>query len=178
VRVLQAVIVVAACLLPGAAAAQVWEVSGSAGPTIVEAGHSVAVGAGLWPASRVSIVFTAERTHIAGGTRRTGNLISSVRGGTIYVGTAELRVTPLGRDRVGPFVVAGVAAGTARPNVNATFPTRVTNDVRAIVLGGGLQVPLRKHLAITADTRFIYGEAGIGGIVAVVPLRAGLTWRF
>ena len=165
-------------LIPNGASGQVWEVQGSAGPTLTDPGHSVAIGAGLSPTSHVTFQLTVERTHLTGGTRRDGDLISSTRGGTLSLGTAELRVTPLGRDRLGPFVLGGVAAGVSAPNVTPTFPTRVTNDVRALVVGGGLLVPLRQDLSFVVEGRFVVGADGPEGIVAVAPLRVGVAWRF
>ena len=165
-------------LIPNGANGQVWEVQGSAGTTVTDPGHSLAIGAGFSPTSRVTFQLTAERTHLSGGTRRDGDVISSIRGGTLLLGTAEVRVTPLGRDRIGPFVLGGVAAGVSHPNVNATFPGQVANDVRALVVGGGLQVPLRGGVALVAEGRFVFGADGPEGIVAVAPLRVGIGWRF
>ena len=94
------------------------------------------------------------------------------------LGSVELRFAPLGRDRMGPFALAGFAAGASRPNVNDIFPTPVTNGARAAFAGGGLLVPLGQQFAIYADARMLFGVEGTDGIVAVAPLRAGVTWRF
>ena len=161
---------------PHVATAQSIELYGSAGPTITDAGHSVSAGGGFSPASRLTLVFSFERTHLSTTTRHDG--LSRFRGGTLSLGTAELRVAPFGRHRFGPFGLAGFAAGVSRPNVNDVFPTRVTNDVRAMFVGGGLQAPLGKQLTVFADARMIFGAEGTEGIVAVAPLRAGLAWRF
>jgi hypothetical protein len=177
-RVVYAVLMSFVVLSPAPAAGQTWEVQGSAGPTTTDPGHSVALGVGVSPTSRLTFLLTAERTHLTGGTGRDGDVFWRERGGTVYLGTAELRVTPWGRDRIGPFLLAGVSAGVSHPNVNAAFPTRVSNDVRALAVGGGLLVPLRHDVAIVAEYRFIYGTDGVEGIVAVAPIRAGVSWRF
>ena len=138
----------------------------------------LAAGGGFSPTSRVAIVFNFERTHLSSRTSRDGDAISSFRGGTLFLGTAELRFAPFGRDRFGPFVLAGVAAGVSRPNVNAIFDTPVTNQVRAAFVGGGVQVPLSERISAFADARMLIGGEGNGGMVAVAPVRAGLVWRF
>jgi hypothetical protein len=62
--------------------------------------------------------------------------------------------------------------------VNSTFPTPVTNDARAVFAGGGLLLPFGPRVAAFADARMLVGAEGIEGIVAVAPVRAGVTWRF
>ena len=71
-----------------------------------------------------------------------------------------------------------MAAGVSHPNVNDVFTDRVTNEVRAFFLGGGINVPLGNQLTVFADARMTVGAEGTEGIVAVAPLRAGVTWRF
>ena len=93
------------------------------------------------------------------------------------MGTAELRVTLLGRNRITPYGLAGLGAGVSRPNVNEIFPEPRTNGVRAIFFGGGIHVPLRQQLSLFADARVMVG-AEAGELLAVAPLRAGLAWRF
>jgi hypothetical protein len=163
---------------PAFANAQSFELHGSAGPTITDAGNSFAAGVGLSPTSRLTLSFDFERTHLASRTSRDGNTLSTFRGGTLLLGTAELRYALFGRDRFGPYGLAGLAAGVSHPNVNEMFPTRVSNQVRAMFVGGGVQVPLRERLAVFVDARMMFGAEGIEGIVAVAPVRAGVAWRF
>ena len=162
---------------PGVANGQSFELHGSAGPTMTDTGNSLAAGAGFSPTSRLTIVFDFERTHLSSRTSRNGGVVSSFRGGTLLLGTAGLRFEPFGRDRFGPFGVAGVAAGVSRPNVNDMFPGRVTNSVRAMFVGGGVHVPFGA-LAVFADARIMVGSEGNEGIVAIAPARAGIAWRF
>lgn len=103
---------------------------------------------------------------------------SYFRGGTYLLGSAELRFAPRGRGRVGPFAVAGFAAGVSRSNVHEVFPTPATNGARAVFGGGGLLVPLGQRLTAFADVRMLIGAEGSEGIVAVAPVRAGVAWRF
>jgi hypothetical protein len=165
-------------LVPTTAASQSFLVHGSAGPTLIDAGHSLAVGAGFSPTSHVTLLFDVERTHLSSRVRSDGRGGGSAfRGGTVTMGAAELRVTLLSRDRITPYGLAGFGAGVSRPNVNERFPERHTNDVRALFFGGGIQVPLREQLCLFADARMIIG-AEAGELLAVAPLRAGLAWRF
>ena len=176
IQVLMCGVVLAFC--PPAARGQSFELYGSAGPTITDAGLSLAGGVGVSPTSRLTLLASIERTHLLGQTRREADSTSYVRGGTYLLGSVELRFTPLGRVSVGPFAVAGFAAGVSRPNVNEVFPTPATNGARAVFGGGGLLVPLGQRLAAFADVRMLIGAEGSEGIVAVAPVRAGMAWRF
>jgi hypothetical protein len=179
VRVIQ--ILMCAVLLficPPTARGQSFELYGSAGPTITDAGHSLAAGVGVSPTSRLTLLVSVERTHLSSQIRREAGSVSHFRGGTYLLGTAELRFAPLGRGRIGPFAVAGFAAGVSRPNVNDIFPTPVTNGARAVYGGGGLLVPLGPRFTVFADVRMLIGAEGNEGLVAVAPVRAGVAWRF
>ena len=176
-----AVLIVSLVLaLPTIASGQSFELYGAAGPTLTDPGSSVAVGGGFSPRPWLTVAFSVERTQLSTQTTfdEQGRILSSFRGGTMYLGTGEVRFTPFGPDRLGPYGLAGLAAGVSRPHVTARHPDRVTNDVRAVLAGGGLQVPLRGRLALFAEARMMLGAEGIEGIVAVAPLRAGVTWRF
>ena len=146
---------------PSIASAQSFLLHGSAGPTLIDNGYSLAGGLGFSPTSHVTVLFDVERTHLS----------------SRLLGSAQLRVTPLGRDRVGPYGLVGLAAGVSRPNVNEMFPDPVTNDVRAIFFGGGIHVPLKERVSLFADARMMVG-AEAGELLAVAPIRAGVAWRF
>ena len=165
-------------LAGGVANAQSFELYGSAGPTVTDPGNSFAVGAGFSPTPHLTLAFSVDRTHISSQTARTPAGGSSFRGGTLYLGTAEVRVAPFARTRVRPFGLVGFAAGVSRPNVNAIFQDRLSNPVRAMFIGGGIDVLLDEHFAIFADGRMLLGAEGNEGIVAVAPIRAGVAWRF
>lgn len=165
-------------LLSGVANAQSVEIYGSGGPTLVDAGNSFAAGVGFLPNSRLTLAVNFERTHIAGQTTESGNRVSHLRGGTLLLGSAEVRFAPFGQGRFGPFALAGLAAGISRPNVNEVFTIPVTNHVRGLFFGGGVQVPLNDRATFFADARMMVGGEGNDGIVAVAPVRAGMSWRF
>ena len=165
-------------LAPGMAHAQSLELFGSGGPTVYDAGHSVAAGAGFSPHRLLTLVFTFDRTHLASRTTRYPDGFSSFRGGTLYLGAAELRVLPFGRHRVGPYGLGGLFTGLSRPNVNATFPNRVTNHTSGMFFGGGLHAPVNERFSVFVDGRMMVGGEGSDGMVAVLPIRAGASWRF
>jgi hypothetical protein len=159
--------------------AQSFTVHASGGPTITDSGYSVAAGVGVAATSHFAFDFGVERTHLSTETTRdSGGVISSFRGGTLTLGTAQLRASLFDSSRIGPYGVVGFAAGVSRPNVNETFPNPATNNVRAVFFGGGLHAPLTGRLSAFADVRMMVGAEGIEGIVAVAPLRAGLALRF
>ena len=167
-------------LLPGAASGQTFALYGSAGPTLRDLGNSIAVGAGFSPRSWLTLAFAAERTHLSSTTERDslGRIVSSVRGGTMYLGTGEVRFMPLPGAPIRPYGLAGLAGGVSRPTVNARYPDAVTNDVRTIFFGGGLAMPVGPRLTFFGDARLMVGAEGVEGIVAVAPLRGGVAWRF
>jgi hypothetical protein len=164
--------------LGGVAHAQSLQLQGAAGPTIVDAGYSLAAGAGFSPLSRVRVMFSIERTHLASRLRSDGRGgVSGYRGGMLTLGSAELQVALFPTERVGPYALAGFAAGISRPNVTPTFPNPVRNDVRALFFGGGIHVPLNERISFFADGRMMIG-AEAGELLAVAPVRAGVSWRF
>jgi hypothetical protein len=141
------------CLLwlacPTIASGQSFMLQGSAGPTVSDRGHSLAGGFGFTPTSHVGLLFEAERTHLASRMRGDGRGgLAAFRGGTLTMALAEVRVALLGRNRTGPYALGGFAGGVSRPNVNAAFPDRVTNEVRAMFFGGGIHVPLREQISV------------------------------
>lgn len=176
-RVITACSVLLLLLAPSARAQEVG-VQGAAGVTLVDAGYSVSGAVTYAATSRLSLVFGYDHTHIESRTRTTSHSTSSFRGGTLFLGSAEVQVTPFGRHRWGPYGLGGLAAGWSRPNVNAQFPDRITNEVRAFFLGGGLQVPVEDSVRVFFDWRVVLGGEGRNGTVAVSPLRAGLNWTF
>jgi len=164
----------------GIANAQSWGVHGSAGPTLRDPGYSVAAGVELSPARYVAFVFNIERTHLADHVSHDGDVTSTFRGATLTLGTAELRVTPFGNHRLGPYGLFGTGAGVARANEAARFPGEgTTGRVRSVFMGGGLHVPIHERLTVFAEFRMmLVGEVEGEGLVGAGPLRAGLAWSF
>jgi len=167
-------------LVSSTASAQSLVVQGSAGPTVTDAGYSLAAGIGWSPNSRLTVLIGVERTHLSSRvtTDSRENVASAFRGGTVTFAAAEVRATLLRRDRVSPYVLGGFGAGVSRPNVNEIFPNRVTNHARVLFVGGGLHVPLRGQLSVFGDVRMVFGAEGNEGLVAYAPVRAGVAWHF
>ena len=164
--------------VPGVAKGQSLELFGSAGPTIADEGNSFAVGAGFSPHRLLTLVFTFDRTHLNSRSSYEDGVFSDFRGGTLYLGAAELRVLPFRRGRFGPYGLAGLATGVSHPNVTPIFPNRVTNFVAGVFMGGGVHAPVGERLSVFADFRMMLGGEGREGMVATAPLRAGASWRF
>ncbi len=163
---------------PWIASAQSFVLQGSAGPTIIDSGYSLAGGIGVSPTSHLTVLFDVERTHLSSRLSSDGRGgFAGFRGGTLTLGSAQLRVTPFGRDRIGPYGLVGFAAGVSRPNVNEMFPDPVSNDVRAMFFGGGIHEPLKERVSLFADGRMMIG-AEAGELLAVAPIRVGVAWRF
>ena len=171
--------VVVLMVSPRITQAQSFEVHAAAGPTVTDPGYSFAAGAGFSPTRHLTIAVNVERIHLSSRTTSDGRGgFSGFRGGTLLFGTGELQVAPLGRDRLGPYGVVGFATGVSRPNVNATFPDPVTNSATALFFGGGLQVPVNAHVTVFGDVRMMIGAEGPEGILAIVPIRGGISFRF
>ena len=179
-RVVPIVMTMLFLIVPAIARAQTLDVHGSAGPTVNGVGYNVAAGVGFSPTSRLTFMVDIDRTHLSTQVETDARgTISTFRGGTVTLAIAALRVSFLGRDRVGPYAVAGFGAGVSKPNVTPTFPNRVTNDVRAPFFGGGFRVPLNEHLDLFADGRMmLVVGTDADELFAVAPIRAGVSWRF
>ena len=166
-------------LSPAVASGQSFGLHGSAGPTMHDPGYSLAAGLGFSPTSRVTFVVDVERTHLSSRRTEYPHGFAYFRGGTVTLAAPALRVSLLGRDRLGPYGLVGLAAGLSRPNVTDVFPDRVSTQVRAPFFGGGIQVPLRDQFTLFAEARMmlVMGK-GADELFALAPFRAGLAWRF
>lgn len=164
---------------PAVAHGQGISFQGAGGPTLGDRGYSLMAGVGFSPTSRITIGANVERSHLVSRRQESPDSVSYFRGGTFTLASAELRVSLFERGRVSPYVLAGFAAGRSRPNVNDVFPTPVVTSVRVPFAGGGIDVPLGRRAAFFADVRLalIVGTES-DDLYALVPARAGLSWRF
>jgi hypothetical protein len=181
-------IVLLLLMCPIGASGQSFQAQGAAGPNILDTGHnlsygfdpgfSLSAGIGISPSPRVTFLIEVERTYRA-DQRQTDarGSVFGFRGGTTTLAVPQMRVMVFRPDRIGPYVVAGFAAGVSRLNVTETHPDIVTNDVRAIVFGGGIHVPIRSSISLFADGRFMFGGEA-NDIFGLSPIRAGLAWQF
>jgi hypothetical protein len=179
VRIIPGVVTLLLLAFPALSSAQSFALHGSAGPTMTDPGHSVAAGLEFSPTSHLTFLVDFERTHLPSRIQTYEHVTSAFRGGTVTLVAPALRLSLLGNDRVGPYGLVGIAAGVSRPNVTDLFPDHVSHEVRAPFFGGGIQVPLKNHVAFFAEARMmlVVGKEA-DELFAVAPLRAGIAWRF
>ena len=175
------VVVLVLTSLPAAASGQAASPSVSiqagAGPTLVDAGHHLSAAVGFSPLSRMTLFLEVQRTQLSSRVTRTPHSVSRFRGGTLTAVSGELRLGLFPTDRVTPFGSIGIGAGVSHPTVNETFPDRVRNDARFASVGGGIHVPVGDRLSLFGDVRWMLGGEA-GELLAMMPVRAGLAWRF
>lgn len=178
-RIIPVVVIVLVFAAPAVARGQSVSLHAAGGPTLGDPGYSLAAGLGVSPTPRLTLMANVERSHLVSRRQENPGSVSYFRGGTFTAASAELRVSLFGRDRISPYALAGFAAGRSRPNVNDIFPTPVVNDVRAPFAGGGVHVPFGEHATFFADIRLalVVGTES-DDLYALMPLRAGLSWRF
>ncbi len=155
-----------------------FSVQAAAGPTLRGGGHALSASFGYAPASRLELIVSVERIHLPFEVTPLPRGVSTTRGGTMTFVSGELRVAFLPPERVWPFALAGVGAGVSRPTVNDQFPDVVKNDLRVLYVGGGVRVALGGGVGVWGDARAMLALEGNDGVMAVWPVRAGLTWRF
>jgi hypothetical protein len=169
-------------LVPAGASAQSpassFSIQGAAGPTIVDPGHNLSAAIGFSPMPRLTLLLDVQRTHIPTRITRHEHGSSATRGGTLTALSGEVRVSLWPSPRVTPYALAGLGGGISRPNVNATFPSRVKNSAGFLFFGGGVQVPVRERLSVFGDVRMLAGAEGNDGVLAMIPVRVGVSWRF
>ena len=112
-RVIRSLVLVLLIATPRFASAQSFVLQGSAGPTLIDSGYSLAGGIGFSPTSRLTVLFDLERTHLS------SRLTSDGRGGFAASGAG---------DAVRRFAGAtgwwDSPPARPRPNVNDMFPIR------------------------------------------------------
>ena len=150
------------------------------GGTLLNAGgHTVAAAFGFSPLPGLDLVVNVERDQLP--SRRetfSSGGFSVSRGGTLTLVSGEVRASLFPPNRVSPYVLAGIGAGVSRPTVNDLFPDPVENDLRAAYVGGGVRVPIRSGFSVFGEARAMLAVEGGDGIMGVLPLRAGVWWRF
>lgn len=155
-----------------------WSVNASGGTTLNGGGYDVAGAVGFAPASRVELLVNVERIHLPFEREEFTDGYGLTRGGTLTFVSGEVRLALFPPDRVSPFLMAGAGGGISRPNVNADFPTVVRNNLRLAYVGGGVRVPLARGLGLIADVRGMLAIEDNDGVLGLLPVRAGISWRF
>ncbi len=133
---------------------------------------------GYAPAPKLMVLVSGVRIHAPTRVQYFSNGGSSAtRGGTLLLVGGEVRFALPSGKRASPYVMTGAGIGVSRPNVNDVFAEPVTNNARVLFSGGGVAVPLGRHLRVSADIAlFLLGERDT--IALILPLRGGLAWRF
>jgi hypothetical protein len=149
-----------------------------AGPLLNGGGYNLSAAFGFSPISRIDFLVNVERDHLAFERETFSDGFSVTRGGTLTAVSGEVRASLLPPHRASPYGFAGIGRGVSRPNVNEAFPHFVENDLRVVYFGGGVRVPLRGGLTVFGDARAMLAVEGNDGILGVLPIRAGLAWRF
>jgi len=163
---------------PALVTAQSLVVQGSAGPTVIDSGYSLAAGVGYSPNSHFTVLAQVDDNHLSSRITNNGRgAQSAFRGGRVTLVTGEAQLSLFGSDRFTPYALAGIGVGISRPNVNEFFPEHATNKATGVFVGGGLRVPLRDRLNLFADARVIVG-ADAGETLGLAPIRVGVAWRF
>ena len=148
------------------------------GATLIGGGNVQSAAFGYSPWSRLELLLNIERNHLPFKVARLTDGYSVSRGGTLTFVSGELRLALRPADRVSPFALAGAGGGVSRPNVNASFPDPVRNDLRVMYLGGGVRVPLGRGFSVSGDARCMLALEGYDGVLGIWPVRASVAWRF
>ena len=144
-------------------------------------GFVASVSAGVAPASWLMLLVQGESFHEP--TRHStwiadqGYGTSATRGFTTFVLGGEVRVIAPGARRVVPYVALGIGAGTWQSNVDEYFSRRDRGPIVTGQAGGGVRIPLRRHLSLVADARFALGVSS-DSVIGYVPIRGGVAWDF
>lgn len=153
---------------------------GTAGTTL-DGGFVVSASGGVAPASWLMLLVQGESFHVP--TRHStwvadyGYGTSATRGFTTFVLGGEVRViAPVAR-RVVPYVALGISAGTWQSNVDEYFGERDRGRIVTAHAGGGVRIPVRRHLSLVADARWALGVS-YDSVIGYVPIRGGLAWDF
>jgi hypothetical protein len=153
-----------------------------AGATLAHADESAgdlqSVSIGYSPTPKLTVLVGGWRMHRPTSMRRYSDGVESfTRGGTAQFVSGEVRFLFRTDDHVAPYAFTGGGFGVSRPNVNDIFTNPVTNAAYVAFGGGGLSIPLGPRLRASADLGFfMLGEQDVMRLI--LPVRAGLAWRF
>ena len=150
------------------------------GSHVSDGGDAQLVSFGYHPHRDMTVVVNLERDYLPTRVTHYPDGYAATRGGMLAFASGEFRYTvPIGA-RVSPYGFAGTGLGVQRPNVNEFFPHPPNNSaVHVFYVGGGAKVRLHPRLEFLVDGRFmVYATRQADGFGALLPVRAGLAWRF
>lgn len=134
---------------------------------------------GYTPLRAWSLLVNVERNHLPTRVRAYPDGYSATRGGTLTSISGEFRYAGWHRKRVSPFGLAGTGFGVWRPNVHELFPPRDAELAQLLYYGGGALFTLHPALAVSVEAKLAVVVAGRQDFMtAMLPIRAGVTWRF
>ena len=141
-------------------------------------GDLQSVSVGYSPTPKLTILVGGWRMHRPATERRYPDGVETfTRGGTTQFVSAEVRFMFGSGERVVPYAFTGGGFGVSHSKVDDIFRNPVTNAAYVAFGGGGLSVPLSSRLSVSGDLGiFMLGESDV--MRSVLPVRAGLTWRF
>jgi hypothetical protein len=165
---------------PSAASVQPrFSLEGAAGLQVYYSGSMQSISFGFALTRSLTLLVSAERSHVADEIERHVDGYSSERGGTEQVVNAEVRYAFLTSKRVSPYVVGGAGRGLSLPNVNEFFPDEKERSIQVVYYGGGVRIPLRSRLDAFVDARIMVAAEAKSDYFGVrYPVRAGVAWRF
>ena len=156
-----------------------WALEGAAGFQLSYDGRVQSVAFGFAPSRSLTLLVTAEQSHIQDSFEQYVDGYSAERGGTEQFVSAEVRGAFFTRRRVSPYVLGGLGRGTSRPNVSESFPDRKVRDIHVIYYGAGIRIPVGPRFDVLVDTRLIMSVEAVSDYFGVrMPVRASLAWRF
>jgi hypothetical protein len=165
-------------IMPGVAAGQgPISVHAVVGTHVSDRGNNQTIGVGVRLNGRWELLISAERFHVPTRVTREESVTTARRGGTTKFISGEVRFVPVTFSRLSPYLALSVGRGRSRPNVNEIFSDPVTNPAKLLFIGGGVRAAVTRRLSAFADLRVGYqGERD--SIYALMPVRAGVAWRF
>jgi hypothetical protein len=134
---------------------------------------------GFAPTRSLTLLVTAERSHVADTIEIFEDGYGSERGGTEQFVSVGVRYAFLPSKRVSPYVLGGAGRGVSRPNVNEFFPDEKQRGIQVVYYGGGVRIPVRPRLDAFIDARLIMEVEAKSDYFGVrFPVRAGVAYRF
>ena len=156
-----------------------FSLEGAAGPQLYYRGSIQSIAFGFAPSRSLTLLVSAERSHVADEIERYDDGYASERGGTERFVCVELRYAVFQSRRVSPYVLGGTGRGISRPNVSELFPDKKERGIQVLYYGGGVRIPVRPRFDAFVDARLIMAVEAKSDYFGVrMPVRAGVAWRF
>ncbi len=154
-------------------------IEGAAGLQLSYRGSIQSVAFGFAPTRNLTLLVSAERSHVRDEIDQYPDGYGFERGGTEVFVSGQVRYAFFVRKRVSPYVLGGAGRGISRPNVNEFFPDKRERNIHVLYWGGGVRIPVQARLDAFVDARIIMeAEARTDYFGVRLPVRAGLAWRF